>query len=172
MTRRGVEKRVADLLAAPNPTGRAVHMVAAQAGFATNPGSQQALLTQLHQHAADTGATILRPLLRHALPRYLAGAAVTVAPSLLETFGNLAAQSLSAATPVVAYRVGHLAELIGEDAGICVDPAEGPTGLWRAVGELTVDPLRYDATCGAAYCRSRNYCPTLVAETFVKGCGR
>ncbi|MGN2642368.1 glycosyltransferase family 4 protein [Nocardia takedensis] len=172
VTRLGSEKGVGQFLAAPNPTARPVQVVAAAAGFETAPGSQQQLGAHLRRLARDTGVTLLSPLPWAAVPDYLAGAAVTVVPSLRESFGNLAAESLSAATPVVAYRVGNLPQLIGPDAGICVDPAEGPAGLWRAVEELTADPLRYGATCGAAYCRSRNYRPTLVAETFVKGCGR
>ncbi len=40
------------------------------------------------------------------MPAILTGAAVTIFPSALETFGNLALESLSAGTPVAAYATG------------------------------------------------------------------
>jgi iron(II)-dependent oxidoreductase len=101
------------------------------------------------------------------MPSWLADAAVTVVPSLRETFGNVAAESLSAGTPVVAYAVGNLPDLVG-DAGVLVPPGRGPAGLWDAVEALLTDPVRYSAACGAAYYRSRDYRPTTVADAFLK----
>jgi iron(II)-dependent oxidoreductase len=101
------------------------------------------------------------------MPTWLAGAAVTIVPSLRETFGLVAAESLSAGTPVIAYAVGNLPDLIG-DAGILVRPGHGPAGLWNAAQALLADPVRYAATCGAAYYRSRDYRPTTVADAFLK----
>ena len=167
VARLGSEKGVAAFLQTANPTGRKVQAVLAEAGFEAEPGSQSALRAHVQAAAARTGAQILPALPWTSVPRFLAGAAVTVVPSLRESFGNLAAESLSVGTPVIAYRVGNLPELIG-DAGMCVDPGAGPRALWAAVQIVTADPLRYDAACGAAYCRSRNYRPTTVADAFIE----
>jgi glycosyltransferase involved in cell wall biosynthesis len=95
--------------------------------------------------------------------------AVTIIPSARETFGNLALESLSAGTPVVACAVGNLPALLGETAaGVLVPPAAGPRGLWQAASDLLDDPVRYRQACGAAYCRSRNYRSAEIADAFLK----
>jgi iron(II)-dependent oxidoreductase len=167
--RLGREKGVTELLAAllPGRLGRSVEVTLAAAGFEERPGEQAALLASCQAAAAAAGA-ILGPALGWVqMPSWLAGAAVTVVPSLRETFGNVAAESLSAGTPVVAYAVGNLPDLVG-GAGVLVPPGRGPAGLWAAVEALLADPVRYDATCGAAYYRSRDYRPTTVADAFLK----
>ena len=98
-----------------------------------------------------------------------AGAAVTIIPSARETFGNLALESLSAGTPVVAYATGNLPALLnGTGAGMLVPAAAGPKMLWQAAWDLLADPVRYRQACGAAYCRSRNYRSADVADAFLK----
>jgi glycosyltransferase involved in cell wall biosynthesis len=96
-----------------------------------------------------------------------AGAAVTIIPSARETFGSLALESLSAGTPVVAYATGNLPALLGE-GGVLVPPDAGPGALWRAARDLLADPVRYHQMSREAYCRSRNYGPAFVADTFLK----
>lgn len=167
VARLGSEKGIEHFLQAPNFSGRPVQLVLAEAGFESENGSQQQLSDRLAALAAGIGAQILPALPWAEVPAFLAGAAVTIVPSLRETFGNLAAESLSVGTPVVAYQTGNLPDLIG-DGGICIDPGLGPAGLWRAVRDLTADPLTYDTACGAAYCRSRNYRPTTVADVCLK----
>lgn len=167
VARLGAEKGVADLLTARRPGARPVEIALGTASFEAHPGSQMALLDRCSTLARAAGVT-LRPALRwEEVPRWLAGAAVTLVPSQRETFGNLAAESLSAGTPVVAYAIGNLPDLVG-DAGILVHPAAGPMGLWGAVETLLADPVRYATTCGAAYYRSRDFRPTTVADAFLK----
>jgi glycosyltransferase involved in cell wall biosynthesis len=169
VARLGAEKGVTTLLATPSPMpGRPVEVVLASAGFEATRGGQSALLAECQALAAATGATLLPPLGWREVPQFLAGAAVTIVPSARETFGNLALESLSAGTPVIAHATGNLPALIGPDAGILVPPGEGPAGLLKAAGNLLADPLRYRQACGAAYCRSRNYRSANVAETFLK----
>ncbi|SRR5216683_1261424 len=169
VARLGAEKGVAGLLRAAVPGGRAVHVALASAGFEAVPGSQQALLAECRALARAAGAGLHRPLAWREVPGFLAGAAVTIVPSTRETFGNLAVESLSAATPVVAYAVGNLPALLASTgAGVLVPPGAGPRGLWQAAENLLADPLRYRQACGAAYCRSRNYRPTSVADAFLK----
>lgn len=140
----------------------------AGAGFEEAPGSQAALLAVCRDLAGASGTVLLPALAWREVPEFLAGAAVTVVPSARETFGNLALESLSAGTPVIAYATGNLPGLLGPDAGILVPPGAGPGGLRDAAGDLLTDPVRYHLACGAAYCRSRNYRSDDVAQAFLK----
>jgi iron(II)-dependent oxidoreductase len=157
------------LAAAPLAPGRPTEVVLAEAGFEAAPGSQAALLAECRALAKASGTVLLPALAWREVPEFLAGAAVTVVPSARETFGNLALESLSAGTPVIAHATGNLPALIGPDAGVLVPPGAGPGGLREAARDLLADPLRYYLACGAAYCRSRNYRSAEVARTFLKG---
>jgi iron(II)-dependent oxidoreductase len=169
VARLGAEKGVAGLLRAAAPGSRRTEVVLAAAGFEAVPGSQLALLAECRALAAASGAVIRSPLAWREVPAFLAGGAVTIIPSTRETFGNLALESLSAGTPVVAYAVGNLPALLGDTAaGALVSTAEGPHGLWQAAWELLDDPVRYRQACGAAYCRSRNYRSADIADAFLK----
>jgi glycosyltransferase involved in cell wall biosynthesis len=167
VARLGAEKGVASLLAAATPGGRAVQVVLASAGFEAEPGSQQALLAECRALAARAGADVRPALAWQDVPAFLAGAAVTIIPSARETFGNLALESLSAGTPVVAYATGNLPALL-RSAGELVPLETGPGGLWQAAWNLLADPVRYRQACRAAYCRSRNYRPADIADAFLK----
>lgn len=166
--RLGAEKGVAGLLGTAAPCGRPVHLVLAPAGFEAEPGSQQQLAAECQELAAAAGALVLPPLPWHAVPPFLARAAVTIVPSERETFGNVAAESLSAGTPVIAYATGNLPALLSAGGGVLVPPAAGPAALWQAAGDLLADPVRYQQMSGDAYCRSRNYRPATIADTFLE----
>jgi glycosyltransferase involved in cell wall biosynthesis len=169
VARLGAEKGVAGLLAAaPLVPGRPTEVVLAGAGFEAAPGSQAALLAECRALAQASGTVLLPALAWREVPEFLAGAAVTVVPSARETFGNLALESLSVGTPVIAHATGNLPALIGPDAGVLVPPGAGPAGLREAARDLLADPVRYHLACGAAYCRSRNYRSAEVAQTFLK----
>ena len=169
VARLGAEKGVTGLLAAaPLVPGRQTEVVLAGAGFEETPGSQDALLAECRALAEASGTVLLPALAWREVPEFLAGAAVTIVPSARETFGNLALESLSAGTPVIAHATGNLPALIGPDAGILVPPGAGPGGLRDAARDLLADPVRYYLACGAAYCRSRNYRSADVAQTFLK----
>lgn len=169
VARLGAEKGVTGLLAAaPLALGRPTEVVLAGAGFEAAPGSQDALLAECRALAQASGAILLPGLAWREVPGFLAGAAVTVVPSARETFGNLALESLSVGTPVIAHATGNLPALIGPDAGVLVPLGAGPAGLREAARDLLADPVRYYLACGAAYCRSRNYRSAEVAQTFLK----
>jgi len=167
IARLGAEKGVTGLLAAAPPGGRPVHVVLAPAGFEAVPGSQQQVAAECQSLASAAGALLLPPLAWHQVAPFLARAAVTIVPSERETFGNVAAESLSAGTPVIAYATGNLPALLGE-GGVLVPPDAGPRALWCAARDLLADPVRYHQMSREAYCRSRNYGPALVADTFLK----
>lgn len=173
VARLGSEKGVTGLLAAaPLVPSRPTEVVLAGAGFEEAPGSQAALLAECQALAAASGTVLLPALRWREIPEFLASAAVTVIPSARETFGNLALESLSVGTPVIAYATGNLPALLqpdgGESAGVLVPPGDGPPGLRRAARDLLAGPVRYHEMCGAAYCRSRNYLPRDVADLFTK----
>jgi glycosyltransferase involved in cell wall biosynthesis len=169
VARLGTEKGISTLLAAAPALGRPFEVVLAAAGFEETPGSQAALLAKHERLAAEVGARILPALPWEQVPAFLADAAVTLVPSRRETFGNLAAESLSAATPVVAHAVGNLPALVGDaGAGALVPLEAGAEGLWRAAYDLLSDPVRYRAASGAAYYRSRDFRPTTLASAFLK----
>jgi glycosyltransferase involved in cell wall biosynthesis len=169
VARLGAEKGVTGLLASPSlRPGRQMEVVLASAGFEAVPGSQVSLLAECQALAAGGGTVLLPALAWREVPGFLAGAAVTIVPSALETFGNVALESMSAGTPVIAHATGNLADLIGPDAGILVPLDAGPGGLLEAAGDLLADAVRYHLACGAAYCRSRNYRSAEVASAFLK----
>jgi glycosyltransferase involved in cell wall biosynthesis len=169
VARLGAEKGVTGLLASSSPMpSRPMEVVLASAGFEAVPGSQAALLAECEALAAASGVVLLPALAWREVPGFLSGAAVTIVPSARETFGNLALESLSVGTPVVAHATGNLPDLIGPDAGILVPPEAGPGGLMEAARELLAGAVRYHRACGAAYCRSRNYRSADVAEAFLK----
>lgn len=97
------------------------------------------------------------------LARLRAGAAIALVPSRsAETFGLAAAEAMAAGLPVVASRVGALAELV-EDAAL-VAPGDA-AALAQAAVRLSGDSGAADR----AYERVRAVCaPTLVADALAK----
>jgi len=86
---------------------------------------------------------------RRDVPGCLAAADVVALPSLNEGLGVAALEAMAADRPVVASRVGGLAEVVlHEETGLLVPPAD-PDALALALGRLATDPtLR--ARLGAA----------------------
>jgi glycosyltransferase involved in cell wall biosynthesis len=66
---------------------------------------------------------------------------IAVIPSRDEPFGLVAAEAMALGLPVVAARVGGLAEVVDRDSGVLVAP-EDPEALARAIVELARDPGR------------------------------
>lgn len=147
---------------------RPVQVVLAPARFEAAPGSQRELLAECHTLAAAAGAAIRPPLAWREVPAFLAGGAVTIIASTRETFGNLALESLSAGTPVVAYSAGTFPHCSATRRQACWFLRQPARGLWQAAQDLLSDPVRYRQACGAAYCRSRNYRSADIADAFLK----
>lgn len=113
VARLGAEKGVTGLLASSClMPGRQTEVVLASAGFEAAPGSQAGLLVECQALAAAAGAVLLPALAWREVPGFLAGAAVTIVPSARETFGNLALESLSVGTPVIAHATGNLVRAV------------------------------------------------------------
>jgi glycosyltransferase involved in cell wall biosynthesis len=78
--------------------------------------------------------------LRADVPDLLACAAVSVMPSLNEALPNVLLESMAAAAPVVATRVGGTPEAIQDGVtGVLVPPGDS-NALARAIHQLLVDP--------------------------------
>ena len=92
---------------------------------------------------------------RAELEAEYARADILLAPSRFESFGLIGIEAMALSTPVVALKVGGLAEVItdGRD-GLCVPPQEGGAGLAAAVRNLVADRAalaRYMANARTAY---------------------
>jgi glycosyltransferase involved in cell wall biosynthesis len=85
---------------------------------------------------------------RDARFKWLSGADFIVMPSLYESFGLVAAEALAVHTPVVAFDIPCLREIVGSDVGTVV-PKGDVDALAKAMWELSVDPDRR-AALGAA----------------------
>src|SRR5205823_12785948 len=77
---------------------------------------------------------------RADVPVCLAAADIVALPSLREGLGVAALEAMAAGRPVVASRVGGLAEVVvHEETGLLVPPAD-PEALALALARLTRDP--------------------------------
>lgn len=167
LARPAPEKGVAELLAHIPRLDRPVDVMLAIAPFEQREGGQaeitrRCLAVGSHRLRVRTGGLGWRQV-----PGWLAGAAVVIVPSLAETFGLVALEAMSVGTPVVAYDVGNLPELVGT-GGVIVHRSKGPEGLWQAAMTITDDLVTYLRVSRAAYYRSRDFRPTTVAEAFLK----
>jgi glycosyltransferase involved in cell wall biosynthesis len=168
LARLGPEKGVAELLAAGGTLPRRVDVAVGCAAFEHADGSQRRVLADCQQRAdRHPRVHLRRGMPWDQVPGWLADAGVVIVPSLRETFGLVALEAMAAGTPVVAYTIGNLPLLIG-DGGVLVPPGCGAGALWRAAEDLLADPVRYATTSRAAYYRSRDFRPALVADQLLK----
>jgi glycosyltransferase involved in cell wall biosynthesis len=93
---------------------------------------------------------------RDDVPNLMPGLDLLCVPSRDETFGIVALEALACRVPVVASRVGGLAEVVPPDAGLLVAP-EDPEALAQALVCLLKDPATRTkmGEAGAAYVRER-----------------
>ncbi|MEU7961377.1 glycosyltransferase family 4 protein [Micromonospora humida] len=168
LARLGPEKGVAELLDSITGFDRPIEVALADAPFELAAGSQEQVHLRCRALAAETPGVALRHgLAWHEVSTWLGGASVVIVPSHAETFGLVALEAMAAGTPVVAYDVGNLPSLIG-DGGVVVPYQPRPENLWRAAQHLLADPVGYAAASRAAYYRSRDYWPALVANQLLK----
>lgn len=86
----------------------------------------------------------------------LAEADVAVVPSLTEGLGTAALEALAVGTPLVASRVGGLAEILSDGAGLGVPPGDAGA-LAAAVRRVVAEPgLRAQLTARAAVTLARH----------------
>ncbi|QFZ24478.1 glycosyltransferase family 1 protein [Saccharothrix syringae] len=87
-----------------------------------------------------------------------AAAAVVAVPSRFETFGIVAAEAAACGSPVVAFDIDCLREVVPDGVGVRV-PAFDTAALGRALLDLAVDPDRADrmGARGRELARSRSW---------------
>ncbi|BCY11047.1 glycosyltransferase family 4 protein [Actinoplanes sp. L3-i22] len=181
MARPAPEKGILPLLAAAGDAAvradRRVHgtsgastrieVALAKAGFELTIGSQDDTITRCTAYCDAAGISLGDGLSWDTAPRWLATAGLVIVPSLRETFGLVALESMAGGTPVIAYRTGNLPALIG-DGGVLADLEAGPRALWRAAWQLRADPVRYETASRAAYYLARDYRPAHIADLLLK----
>lgn len=110
-----------------------------------------------------------RPQLRALYAR----AAVAVVPSLYEPFGYAATEAMAAGVPLVASRIGGLAEIVEHDRnGLLVDVAIDPDGLARidpdalaaTIVDLVDDPAKAQCLREAGLARAADFSGTRMVE--------
>lgn len=96
---------------------------------------------------------------------WLGAADVAVVPSHYEGFGLSALEAMASARPVVATRVGGLAEVVSDDIGSLVPPHE-PDALARAVLEMLSDPVAAREAGSAAAVAATAYSWEAAADAY------
>ncbi|MET9887154.1 glycosyltransferase family 4 protein [Streptomyces sp. NPDC006430] len=166
-------KGIAELLKAyPAGLGRPLQIVLAEAGFEYWPGMQNEVVTECRNLAAALPDVEILPALPwQKVPGFLAGAAATVISSTSpETFGMVAAEALSAGTPVVGYGLGHLPALTGP-AGRMTALESGPEALWETLTTLLGDEAAYHAASAQGPRQVAAHTPAAVAQAFLTATG-
>lgn len=94
---------------------------------------------------------------REDIPSVIAGMDIVALPSLNEGMGRVLVMAMALGKPIVATRVGGVAELLGDgEAGLLV-PARDPAALAEAITLLLRDRTRADALAEAGRRRVSRY---------------
>jgi glycosyltransferase involved in cell wall biosynthesis len=98
----------------------------------------------------------------------MAGTDLVVLPSINEGMGRVLVMAMAQGKPIVASRVGGVAELLGEgEAGILVPPGD-PTVLAEAISRLLQDPSRARTLGDAGRRRAPRYSAEAMLEALAK----
>jgi glycosyltransferase involved in cell wall biosynthesis len=108
---------------------------------------------ELRRQAATAGVAVRFLGPRRDVPALLAAADVVVVPSIWEGQPLIVQETLRAGRPLVATRVGGIAELTGDDAALLVPPGD-PGALAAAVTRLLDDPAAAARLAAAARARA------------------
>ena len=164
-----VKGQAAFLAAMPAWWNRPVEVVLAEADFEFERGETERALAdcRAQQERRRDVVRILPALPWRQVPAFLAEAALTPLTTLEpETFSFVAAESLSAGTPVTAFGLGYVPDLVGP-AGMIVPFDEGMPALWHAVARLLADHDAYHAAARAAPGRLAGHLPEDAAAAFL-----
>ena len=107
----------------------------------------------LRRQAAAAGVAVRFLGPRRDVPALLAAADVMVVPSIWEGQPLIVQETLRAGRPLVATRVGGIAELTGDDGAVLVPPGD-PGALAAAVSRLLDDPEAAARLAAAALARA------------------
>jgi glycosyltransferase involved in cell wall biosynthesis len=92
----------------------------------------------------------------HDRQRVYAGARLLVLPSFEEGFGMPALEAMSLGIPVIATRCGALPELVGDEAGVLIDPTE-PESIVAALDRVLGDDSMAEVIGRRGLERSRRF---------------
>ena len=146
-----------------------MEFVLAEADFEFERGETTRALAdcQAQQSRRPDVVRLLPALPWRQAPSFLAGAALTPLTTMEpETFSFVAAESLSAGTPVAAFGLGYVPDLAGP-AGTIVPFEDGMPALWDAVTSLLADHDAYHAAARAAPGRLAGHQPEDAAAAFL-----
>ncbi len=105
---------------------------------------------------------------RADVPSVMAGMDLVALPSLNEGMGRVLVMAMALGKPIVATRVGGVAELLGDgEAGLLV-PARDPLALAEAIGTLLEDPARAAALGEAGRRRAPRYSAQAMLDALAK----
>jgi glycosyltransferase involved in cell wall biosynthesis len=164
-----VKGQAAFLAAMPGWWDRPVEFVLAEADFEFERGETARALAdcQAQRDRRPDVVRILPALPWRQAPAFLGGAALTPLTTLEpETFSFVAAESLSAGTPVAAFGLGYVPDLVGP-AGAIVAFDDGMPALWDAVARLLAGHDSYHAAARAAPGRLAGHQPEDAAAAFL-----
>lgn len=164
-----VKGQAAFLAAMPDRWDRPVELVLAEADFEFERGETARALAdcRAQQDRRPDVVRILPALPWRQVPAFLGGAALTPLTTLEpETFSFVTAESLSAGTPVAAFGLGYVPDLIGP-AGAVIPFDGGMPALWDAIAGLLADHDAYHAAAQAAPERLAGHQPEDAAAAFL-----
>lgn len=132
----------------------------------TEPEYAESIRRWVHEKQLDEKVVFLGPLSEEVIRWEFSQCTMLVLPSAQETAPMVIAQAMAAAKPVIATRVGGVAEMVGEDSsrGVLVNVGDVP-GLANAITRVLQNPEEQQrmGENGRTFAR-QNFLPERVAR--------
>lgn len=120
------------------------------------------------QHVDGVPIRSVGPLDGAGLRLHYSAADVMVVPSRQEAFGQTASEAITCGTPVVAFSIGGLPDIVEDGVtGRLAEPFS-PEALGRAIAWIIEDPQRHAALCEAAATSAARWEQSTVARRYVE----
>ena len=120
------------------------------------------------QHVEGMSIRSVGPLDDAGLRLHYSAADVMVVPSRQEAFGQTASEAITCGTPVVAFSIGGLPDIVEDGVtGRLAEPFS-PEALGRAIAWIIEDPQRNAALCEAAAASAAGWEQSTVARRYVE----